>query len=56
MSWKNHLPKPPYNYGHIVPPEGPMDAKIALVGEAPGEDEVLNLPPRTIRRYGRENS
>jgi uracil-DNA glycosylase family 4 len=23
-----------------------MDAKIALVGEAPGEDEVLNLPPR----------
>ena len=46
MNWMDYLPDPPYNYGHYVPPEGPLTAKIALVGEAPGEDEVLNIPPR----------
>jgi hypothetical protein len=40
MSWLDYLPPPPYSYGKYVPPEGPIDAKIALVVEAPGEDEV----------------
>jgi len=46
MSWELFLPPPPYEYGLYVPPEGPLDAKIIIVGEAPGEDEVNGNPPR----------
>lgn len=43
--WEHSLPNPPYEYGTIVPPIGPDNAKMMLVGEGPGEDEVLNLTP-----------
>ncbi len=43
--WELSLPYPPYEYGVIVPPTGPEDAKMMLVGEGPGEDELLNGVP-----------
>jgi uracil-DNA glycosylase family 4 len=45
VKWKGFLPSPPYEYEHLVYPDGPLDAKIVIVGEAPGEDELLQGRP-----------
>lgn len=34
-----------FSQGNYVPPSGPEDAKIAIVGEAPGKDEVRKGEP-----------